>query len=75
MAQAGKYGELGIEHIPDDEPVFVIRAQDKLALPTLDRYMDLAEDAGAEDSFLDHLDRVRGDIKIWQRQNETKIPD
>jgi hypothetical protein len=75
VAQAGKYGELGIEHIPDDEPVFIIRAQDKLAVPTLDAYLELAEKAGVEEKFLDHLDRVRGDIRIWQRQNRTKVPD
>jgi hypothetical protein len=75
VAKAGKYGELGIEHIPDDEPVFIIRAQDKLAVPIIQEYMALAEEKGVSDEFLDHLDRVCGDIKVWQRQNDTKVPD
>ena len=31
MAVSGKYGKLDIPKIGEDEPVFILRAQDKLA--------------------------------------------
>ena len=33
MALSEKYGELGIPRISEDEPVFILRAQNKLATP------------------------------------------
>lgn len=39
--------------VPDDEPVLFLRAQDKLALPTLIKYRDLAQVAGCDTSSLD----------------------
>jgi hypothetical protein len=38
MAISGKYGHLKIPKIGDNEPVFVLRAQDKLAAPTIEIY-------------------------------------
>lgn len=38
MALSGKYGKLNIPKIGADEPVFVLRAQDKLAEATIEMY-------------------------------------
>ncbi len=43
MAISGKYGKIDIPGIGPDEPVFVLRAKDKLAAPTLRIYRELAE--------------------------------
>jgi hypothetical protein len=76
MAKAGKYGELGIEHVPDGEPVFVIRAQDKAACAALMCYAQVAESIGAKSAFVDHIwDQIIPDFRTWQRQHETKVPD
>jgi hypothetical protein len=76
MARAGKYGQVEIEGIPEDEPVFIIRARDRLSVAALDAYAELANIGGeVEEEFLDQIDGVTGDFKIWQRQNETKVPD
>jgi hypothetical protein len=76
VAKAGKYGELGIEHIPDGEPVFVIRAQDKAATAALMCYAQVAESIGAQQDFVDRIwDQIIPDFRDWQRHNETKVPD
>jgi hypothetical protein len=76
MALAGKYGELGIEHIPDGEPVFVIRAQDKAATAALMCYAQVAESIGAKSNFVDRIwDQIIPDFRDWQRQHGTKVPD
>lgn len=42
MALSGKYGKLDIPHIESDEPVFILRAQDRLAEFIMHVYMMLA---------------------------------
>ena len=37
MALSGKYGRLDIPRIGEEEPVFILRAQDKLAQPTVNK--------------------------------------
>jgi hypothetical protein len=43
MALSGKYGKLDIPRIGVDEPVFILRAQDKLAAATLEIYRVLLD--------------------------------
>jgi hypothetical protein len=38
MAISGKYGKIDIPGIRDDEPVFILRAQDVLAAGTIEIY-------------------------------------
>ena len=38
MAISGKYGRLNIPRIGEEEPVFVLRAQDRLAEPAIEMY-------------------------------------
>lgn len=38
MAVSGKYGKLDIPNIAEDEPIFVLRAQDQLAEAVLEVY-------------------------------------
>ena len=41
MALSGKYGKVDIPKIGEDEPVFILRAQDKLAEPAIEMYRSL----------------------------------
>ncbi|MCF8062062.1 MAG: hypothetical protein K9M82_06060 [Deltaproteobacteria bacterium] len=43
MAISGKYGKIDIPNIDQDEPVFILRAKDKLAVPAMRIYRELAE--------------------------------
>lgn len=46
MAYSVRYGRLAIPHIGEDEPVFILRAEDKLAEPAIEMYRLLAEAHG-----------------------------
>ena len=46
MALSGKYGRLDIPRIGVEEPVFILRAQDKLAEPAIEMYQLLAVSHG-----------------------------
>lgn len=59
--------------IPEDEPCFIIRAQDQQALDTIRHYRREASRQGQPPAFLgqvdDHIDR----IKAWQSANPGKM--
>ena len=42
MAISGKYGKLNIPKVGDDEPVFILRAQDRPAEAAIQMYQTLA---------------------------------
>jgi len=71
MAISGKYGKLDIPKVDPDEPVFVLRAQDKLALPTLKMYQALLYSHGCN-----LAETVQREIDIFERwTGERKMPD
>ena len=47
MAVSGKYGKISIPGIGEDEPVFILRAQDKLAEYAITMYQALASSHGS----------------------------
>ena len=71
MAVSGKYGELSIPKIADNEPVFILRAQDSLAIPAIEMYRALAASHGREIA-----DSVRKEIENFQQwPGNKKLPD
>ena len=58
--------------IPDDEPVFLIRAQDKAAVATLDAWIHEANKAGATMDILRLVAEHRDRMAAWPTR---KIPD
>ncbi len=71
MAISGKYGKISIPKVGDDEPVFVLRAQDKLAAAAIEMYRSLivSHNAPAAES-------VGREIQAFQRwSGKKKIPD
>lgn len=60
--------------IPDDEPVFLLRAQDKFAPSTLRFYAKLLE----EDGNIDMAEELRAHARnmiVWQKSVKVKAPD
>ncbi len=74
MAQDLKYGKLDIPGIGEDEPVFVIRGRDVLALPAIESYSLMAEEAGVDTDILDGLDAASEAIYDWQQGNGKRLP-
>ena len=64
-------------NIPDDEPIFILRAQDILSLPTLRHYTDQASEEGADPSFLENLRQAGNTFEDWRIKNSgrVKFPD
>lgn len=60
--------------IPDDEPVFLLRAQDKYAPSTLRFYAKLLE----EDGDIEMAEELRAHARnmiVWQKSVKVKAPD
>lgn len=77
MALDGKYGKLDIPGIPDDEPVFIIRGQDKAAVDAIISYGDHAGVQGATNEFCDSVTRRSDEFAEWQESHldAVKVPD
>lgn len=60
--------------IPDDEPVFLLRAQDKHAPSTLRFYAQLLKEDGDEAMAEELLVHARN-MLIWQKSVRVKKPD
>jgi hypothetical protein len=71
MAISGKYGKLNIPKIGEAEPVFILRAQDRLAQGVVEIYKVLAASHGY--SSIDSLDREIDRFRNWE--GERKMPD
>jgi hypothetical protein len=71
MAISGKYGKLHIPKIGEEEPVFILRAQDQLAVPAIEMYQLLAASHGSSvtQSLLDEITSFRH----WK--GRKKMPD
>jgi flavorubredoxin len=71
MALSGKYGKLNVPTIGADEPVFVLRAQDKLAETTIEMYRLLAASHG-----LPLARAVQKEIETFRQwKGRKKMPD
>jgi hypothetical protein len=71
MAVSEKYGKIDIDRIADDEPVFILRAQDRLAEHAIDLYRCLAASHGA--AVVETLQAAIEDFRSWS--GSKKLPD
>jgi hypothetical protein len=79
MAYDGKYGQVTTErgNIGDDEPVFVIRAQDKLSAEVIDFYRSLCTAYEAGPDHIRAVETTWNRFEEWQVNNHSKmkVPD
>ena len=71
MAVSEKYGKINIPKIADDEPVFILRAQDRLAEHAIDMYRSLAASHGS--GVVDKLPAAIEVFRSWS--GSKKLPD
>jgi hypothetical protein len=71
MAISGKYGKIDIPKIGDDEPVFILRAQDRLAQGIVEIYRVIA--AMHDSPLTDKLDQEIERFRKWG--GGRKMPD
>lgn len=71
MAVSGKYGRIDIPGIGDDEPVFILRAQDRLAEPAVETYRVLAQSHGSS-----LANSLQSEVEAFQKwSGKKKLPD
>jgi hypothetical protein len=76
MGFDNKYGRVTTEngYIPDDEPVVVIRAQDRTTIALLEYYLKLCKEAGSPEKHLDLIEFTTENFKQWQALHATQVP-
>jgi hypothetical protein len=77
MAVDLKYGRVRLENgtIGDDEPVFVLRAQDCLVPDVLAYYLELCSLAGSPARHRELVVKGRQRVIDWQKDNPARVPD
>lgn len=75
MAKDSKYGDIDIPGIPPDEPVFILRGQDKLATILVHIYAELIvleNPTGDNEEFVNNVHGAADILSTWPHQ---KRPD
>ena len=62
-------------NIGEDEPVFLLRAKDRLAPATLDAWANLLVASGGDIDTAAHVREWAIKMRDWQEENGDKIPD
>ena len=62
-------------NIPTDEPIFVLRAQDCLALAVVEQWLQLAENFGVSKQKIADAHALHSYMVEWQESHSTKLPD
>jgi hypothetical protein len=76
MPQDNKYGKVTLEKgtVGETEPVFVLRAQDKIVPVLLNFYYQKCREMGSPQHHLEKIEESTHQIIDWQAKNFTKIP-
>ena len=61
--------------IPEDEPVFLLRAQDVTAPAVVEYWVMKAREAGALKNIIEAAKEQVEAMRKWQREHGIKIPD
>ena len=61
------------EKIPEDEPVFLIRAQDVVAPAALENYATMAELVGADPKLVNMVREWAEEMRDWQATHEDDV--
>jgi len=61
--------------IPEDEPVFLLRAQDKTAPDTVEMWAARVALEGGDLDIVDHANAHAQLMREWQEEHGCKVPD
>lgn len=64
-----------LEAMPDDEPVFVLRAQDRAAPHAIEGWVEEASALGASEEKIAGGEEHRLAFVEWAKTHRTKVPD
>lgn len=75
MSSTKKEGVSSLEKAGDDEPVFVLRAQDMLAPELVREWVFRARINGVPEEKVAEARRIADAMEDWQVANHRKMPD
>ena len=61
--------------IPEDEPVFLLRAQDTIAPSVVEVWALAAHKVGASPEIVDCAYKQAQKMRQWQEEHKAKVPD
>ena len=61
--------------IPDDEPVFLLRGQDKVAPAIVENWAETVSKLGGSQKIVTAAFRQASRMRAWQMQHGGKVPD
>jgi len=64
-----------LKKIPENEPVFLLRAQDVVAPEVVEYWVAKARAHGAGKNILNAAERQVGRMRKWQKGHGMKVPD
>lgn len=73
MAQDRKYGQVEVPGIPDDEPIFILRAQDKSTPQVINQYADTSLTNGSPSEHAAAARRIATDMRDWQASHPDRV--
>lgn len=73
MAIDSKYGSIDIPGIPENEPVFILRGQDKATPTTIHDYSVNARHFGSSSEHCQHAKGAANQIASWQDANPDNV--
>jgi hypothetical protein len=72
---ATKHTDLCLQNAGDNEPIFVLRAKDKLAPNVVRRWAAEAGINGASQEKVEEAFELATKMEVWASQNGSKLPD
>lgn len=70
-----KHNSICLEKAGDEEPIFVLRAQDELAPIIVELWAKLASTLGTSNDKVLRAQETAKQMQQWQLHNPSKIPD
>lgn len=70
-----KHNDTCLQKAGDDEPIFVLRAQDVLAPGLVRDWAQQARREGAPPHKVDEARELASLMEVWQREHGCKVPD
>jgi len=61
--------------IGKDEPVFLLRAKDRLMIPTMNTWIAYAQKAKVDKKMIQMVEDFKTEVMFWQQENGCKTPD
>lgn len=75
MTKAEELEHGTLSRVQEDEPLFVLRAKDAVAVEVVEAWVEAARKLGAPSSKIREAENLIARMRDWQKEHGTKTPD